>query len=49
MKTFRKAPGDRIGEYTLDASDSFAMTAELRAPWHDPGDALCDWQALLRL
>jgi predicted dehydrogenase len=30
VKTFHKAPGDRIGEYTLDANDSFAMTAELR-------------------
>ena len=29
VKTFHKAPGDRIGAYTLDANDSFAMTAEL--------------------
>ena len=29
VKTFHKAPGDRIGEYTLDANDSFATTAEL--------------------
>lgn len=28
-KTFHKAEGDRIGEYTLDANDSFAMTVEL--------------------
>lgn len=30
VKTFHKAPGDRIGVYTLDANDSFVMTAELR-------------------
>lgn len=29
LKTFSKAPGDRIGEYTLDANDSFVMQAEL--------------------
>ncbi|HZP21732.1 MAG TPA: Gfo/Idh/MocA family oxidoreductase [Bauldia sp.] len=29
VKTFHKAPGDQIGEYRLDANDSFAMTAEL--------------------
>ncbi len=29
VKTFHKAPGDKIGEYVLDANDSFAMTAEL--------------------
>ncbi len=28
MKVFDKAPGNRIGEYELDANDSFAMTAE---------------------
>jgi len=28
MKAFDKAPGNRIGEYDLDANDSFAMTAE---------------------
>lgn len=28
LKTFHKAPGDRIGEYDLDANDSFAMTVE---------------------
>lgn len=28
-KTFPKAEGDQIGEYTLDANDSFAMTVEL--------------------
>jgi predicted dehydrogenase len=26
LKTFHKAPGDRIGEYDLDANDSFAMS-----------------------
>ena len=26
LKTFHKAPGDRIGDYELDANDSFAMT-----------------------
>lgn len=29
MKTFHKAPGDRIGEYVLDVNDSAIMTAEL--------------------
>ncbi len=29
MKTFQKAPDDRIGEYTLDANDSFVITVEL--------------------
>lgn len=29
VKTFHKAPGDKIGDYVLDANDSFAMTAEL--------------------
>lgn len=29
LKTFDKAPGNKIGEYTLDANDSFSMTAEL--------------------
>jgi predicted dehydrogenase len=29
LKTFPKAPGDRIGEYDLDANDSMLMTAEL--------------------
>ena len=29
VKTFHKAPGDRIGDYELDANDSFVMTAEL--------------------
>ena len=28
LKAFDKAPGNRIGEYDLDANDSFAMTAE---------------------
>lgn len=28
LKTFEKAPGNRIGEYNLDANDSFTMTAE---------------------
>jgi predicted dehydrogenase len=28
-KTFHKTRGDRIGEYVLDANDSFAMTVEL--------------------
>ncbi|MFB2550121.1 Gfo/Idh/MocA family protein [Ensifer soli] len=28
LKTFDKAPENRIGEYDLDANDSFAMTAE---------------------
>lgn len=28
LKTFEKAPGNRIGEYDLDANDSFTMTAE---------------------
>lgn len=29
LKTFDKAPGNRIGEYTMDANDSMMMTAEL--------------------
>jgi predicted dehydrogenase len=29
IKTFHKAPDDRIGEYTLDANDSVVITAEL--------------------
>ena len=29
LKTFAKAPGNRIGEYDLDANDSFAMHVEL--------------------
>ena len=29
MKTFHKADGDRIGDYKLDANDSFVMTVEL--------------------
>lgn len=28
LKTFDKAPGNRIGEYELDANDSFAMTVD---------------------
>ncbi len=28
LKTFEKAPGNRIGEYELDANDSFTMNAE---------------------
>jgi len=28
LKTFHKAEGDRIGEYDLDANDSFAMSVE---------------------
>jgi predicted dehydrogenase len=28
LKTFDKAPGNRIGEYDLDANDSFAMTVD---------------------
>ncbi|KQS84746.1 MULTISPECIES: Gfo/Idh/MocA family protein [unclassified Rhizobium] len=28
LKTFDKAPGNKIGEYDLDANDSFTMTAE---------------------
>ncbi len=28
LKTYEKAPGNRIGEYELDANDSFTMTAE---------------------
>lgn len=28
LKTFEKAPGNRIGEYDLDANDSFTMAAE---------------------
>jgi predicted dehydrogenase len=30
VRTFHKAPRDRIGKYKLDANDSFAMTAELK-------------------
>jgi predicted dehydrogenase len=30
VKTFHKAPGDRIGDYKLDANDSFALVAELQ-------------------
>lgn len=29
MKTFEKAPDNKIGDYKLDANDSFSMTAEL--------------------
>ena len=29
LKTFQKAPDDRIGDYFLDANDSMVMTAEL--------------------
>ncbi len=29
LKTFNKAPGDRIGAYPLDANDSAALTVEL--------------------
>ena len=29
LKTFPKAPGDRVGEYPLDANDGFVMLAEL--------------------
>ncbi|MFD1255058.1 MULTISPECIES: Gfo/Idh/MocA family oxidoreductase [Devosia] len=29
LETFDKAPGNQIGEYDLDANDSFAMTAQL--------------------
>ncbi|MDQ1256984.1 MAG: hypothetical protein QG656_1585 [Candidatus Hydrogenedentes bacterium] len=29
LKTFHKAPDDRIGDYTLDANDSVVITAEL--------------------
>lgn len=29
LKTFDKAPGGRIGDYTLDANDSFTLQAEL--------------------
>jgi predicted dehydrogenase len=28
LKTFHKAPGDKIGEYTLDANDSATMSVE---------------------
>jgi predicted dehydrogenase len=28
LKTFHKAPGDRIGDYNLDANDSFIMSIE---------------------
>ncbi len=31
LKTFAKAPGDRIGDYVLDANDSFTMQLELDA------------------
>ena len=30
IKTFAKAPGDRIGDYALDANDAFVIGAELR-------------------
>lgn len=30
VRTFHKAPRDRIGKYKLDANDTFAMTAELK-------------------
>lgn len=30
LKTFHKAPDDRIGEFVLDANDSFTMQLELR-------------------
>ncbi len=30
LKTFHKAEGDRIGEYPLDANDSFTLQAELQ-------------------
>jgi predicted dehydrogenase len=30
VRTFHKAPRDKIGKYKLDANDSFAMTAELK-------------------
>ena len=30
LKTFAKAPGDRIGDYHLDANDSFTMQLELQ-------------------
>ncbi len=29
LKTFSKAPGDKIGQYVLDANDSAVMSAEL--------------------
>ncbi|VAW18020.1 Oxidoreductase [hydrothermal vent metagenome] len=29
LKTYPKAPGDRIGDYNLDVNDSFVMSAEL--------------------
>lgn len=29
LRTFHKAPGDRIGEYELDANDSFIITMDL--------------------
>ena len=29
VKTFHKAEGDRIGDYKLDANDSFVMSVEL--------------------
>jgi predicted dehydrogenase len=28
LKTFNKAPGGQIGEYTLDANDSFSMSVD---------------------
>ncbi|NND18377.1 MAG: Gfo/Idh/MocA family oxidoreductase [Silicimonas sp.] len=31
LRTFDKAPGNRIGEFVLDANDSMVMTAELRS------------------
>ena len=31
LKTFPKAEGDRIGDYVLDANDSFAMTGRLKS------------------
>lgn len=30
LQTFHKAPDDRIGDYVLDANDSFAMSLQLR-------------------
>jgi|SRR5579872_2033635 predicted dehydrogenase len=30
LKTFRKAPSDKIGEYRLDANDSFTMSVEFQ-------------------
>ena len=42
LKTFDKAPGNRIGEYVLDANDGFVMHAERRGrrDRHRHGDAL---------